>query len=297
LRAADEALAVAVAENGAITYLQRGFEDSMVLALAWLFTGGASYVERGSDMLERLFVDPGARVDPRRPGLDAGAGLLGAGEKLYYYLDAVRVFERAGSVGQATREGLRAWLAARLEWLSTSPEGRAERAAGDHCGTSHDLQVASIAAFLDDHALVYEALVRAQARIRGQFCFGGRQHREPAGASAMHWRCYNLQTWIHLAELGSRWGVDLWGYRAPDGTTLAQGAQWLLASGQGLQPLEQGGAFDVERLQPIRFAAREWVDLGSAETESTPYGAKPLFPPNCGIRPFWNLASYGPSSH
>lgn len=295
LRTADEALAVA--ENGAITCVQRGFEDSMVLALAWLFTGAPGYVERGSDVLERLFVDPGARVDPRRPGLDAGAGLPGAGEKLYYYLDAVRVFERAGTVGQATKEALRTWLAARLEWLSTSPEGRAERAAGDHRGTSHDLQVASIAAFLDDHALVYEALVRAQARIRGQFCLGGRQHREPAGASALHWRCYNLQTWIHLAELGLRWGVDLWGYQAPDGTTLEQGVQWLLAHGKGTQPLEQAGAFDVERLQPIRFAARERVDVGSAETESTPYGAKPLFPPMCGIRPFWNLASYGHSSH
>ena len=295
LRAADEALAVA--ENSGITDLQRGFEDSMVLALAWSFTGGSRYVERGSDILERLFVDPGARAEARQRELGPGAGLHGGGGELYYYLDAVRMFESAGSVGEATKEGSRAWLAARLEWLSTSPEGRAERAAGDHRGTLHDLQVASIASFLDDQALLYDTLVRAQARIRSQFAPRGRQPGEAEGASALHWRCYNFQAWIHLAELGSRWGVDLWGYQAPDGATLAQGARWLLAGAKEARSPEQAGAFDVERLQPIRFGVREFVDLESGEAESTPYAAKPRFPPACGIRPFWNLASYGHPGH
>jgi hypothetical protein len=274
--------------------LQRAFDDSLVLALAWSFTGDGRYAERGAGILQRLFGGPDAELNAQHGGSHAH-GLPGATTGLHYYLDAVRMFEGAGCVGEPLNAGFRTWLAALLDWLSTSPESLAERQAGDHRGTRHDLLVASIAAFLDDQDRVYDTLVRAQARIRGQFGPDGRQPGAADGPDAMHWCCYNFQGWIDLAELASRWGVDLWGYQAPDGAGLAQGARWLLSRGEAIRMGDEAGAFDIGRLQPIRFAASEAVgDLpGGVQAESAPYAARPLFPPDCGIRPFWNLASYG----
>jgi hypothetical protein len=214
---------------------------------------------------------------------------------LHYHLDAVRLLEGAGRVGEQTRAAFRAWLGERLEWLSGSPEGIAARRAGDHRGTRHDLQVASIAAFLDDQDRLYDALVRAQSRIRGQFGPEGCRPGGPEGAAAMHWRCCNLQAWVDLAELASRWGVDLWAYRAPDDAGLGQGVRRLLSGGDIAGPGEQADGFDAARLQPIRFAAIGHVDdlPRAPEPERGPYACKPVFPPADGIRPYWNLAGPG----
>src|SRR5690606_38196295 len=147
LRAADEAMEHAD-DIGCISP-QRGLDDSLVLALAWSFTGHGRYAERGSRILERLFVDQGARMDPfPGNGPDAGAAVAGM-RGMYYYLDAVRICEGAGSIGESAKADFRIWLDARLAWMLSSP-GVAERRAGDHRGTCYDLQMASIASFLDD---------------------------------------------------------------------------------------------------------------------------------------------------
>src|SRR5690606_9846150 len=106
--------------------------------------------------------------------------------------------------------------------------------------------------------------------------------------------CLNFQYWLNLAELASRWGLDLWGYQAPHGPGLARGARWMLSHASEPWPSGQAEGFDVSRLHPIRFAA---MGLGEglpdrADGPGSPYAVKPEFAPGTGIRPFWNLASY-----
>ena len=288
-QAADRAL------GDAQTGLQQAFDDSLALALAWSFTGARKYAERGSEILERFFIDPRTRVGSQLANGEAmEAGEAGMAS-LYYYLDAVRVFESAGTIGEPARTGFNAWLQSRLQWLLASPEGVAERQAGNHRGTCHDLQVASIASFLDDQDLVYGCLVRAQARIGGQFAPDGSQPGETVGPGTAHRCCLNVQVWTYLAELASRWGVDLWGHQAPNGASLAQGARWLLSHMDRPWPSGQADGFDALRLQPIWFAAREFADdLPNNDVHaSSPYIVTPEFAPQTGIRPFWNLASHG----
>src|SRR5690606_26069278 len=105
--------------------------------------------------------------------------------------------------------------------------------------------------FLDDHELVYESLVRAQARISGQFAADGSQPAEISGPDTAHRCCLNFQYWLNLAELASRWGLDLWAYQAPHGPGLARGARWLLSHVSEPWPSGQAEGFDVSRLHPI----------------------------------------------
>lgn len=275
LRAADEV--VANPDGSGDASLQRAFDESLVLALAWSFTTDDRHARAAAAILGRV-VDAGAAGDNTNP---------------HYYLDAVRILEAAGFVPGPARVGLREWLARRLDWLSGSPEAISDRRAADHRGPLHDLHVASIAAFLDEQDVVYGTLARAQARIRGQFEADGRP-RCAEVAGSMHRACLNLQAWVDLAELASRWGVDLWRYRAPDGAGLGQAVRWLMSQGDEV-PRGRSGAFDRDRLEPIRFAAAESGDtpMAGAKGPSTPYLHRARFPSDCGVRPFWNLGRYG----
>jgi len=272
LRTADE-----VVEGGGgrtVAGFQRAFDDSLVLALAWSFAGDVRHAECGARIIGRVV----------RAGTAATEGV-------HYFLDAIRIFEEAGAIAGSASATLRTWLAARLEWLLTSPDAISERRTSDQRGPGHDLQVASVAAFLDDQALLYDTLARAYSRIRWQFDADGRPC-SAAAAATLHQACLHMQRWIDLAELASRWGVDLWSYRSPEGGSLEQGAQWLLSRHEAVGRREAG--FDPERLGPIRAAVHDRVRGAMAGPENgSLYAAKPLFPSDCGIRPFWSLASYG----
>lgn len=289
------------------TRLQRVFDDSFTLSLAWALTGEQRYAGHGVQLLERFFVDPETRMNPHlrfgqvRMGhngsVGAPAGIIEM-KDMYFYLDAVRLFERAGAMRENILVGFRNWLGSYLDWLLNSSQGHAERAATNNHGTCYDLQVAAIASFLDEGDVVYDAMTRAQSRIGHQFAPNGSQPEELARKTTAHYCCFNFQSWINLAELASRWGVDLWSYENHNGAGLKAGARWLTSHLSKAWPYEQIDAFDKERFYPIWFAAAEHVDdlSGNPEVPTSVYLCKPLYHPHDGIRPFWNIGSYA-SSH
>jgi hypothetical protein len=228
--------------------------------------------------------------------LGAASGIIEM-KDMYFYLDAVRLFEQAGAVSDDVMDRFRAWLEAYLEWLLTSVQGKAERRAENNHGTCYDLQVAAIASFLDRQEIVYDTLARAASRIFQQFAPDGSQPHELKRNTTAHYCCFNLQSWINLAELAGRWGVELWPYQCKNGASLAEGARWLLNHMGQPWPYKQIDAFDVERLHPIWFAAAEHLDdiPGEQHVPESSYLAKPIFFPHDGIRPFWNLGGSGQS--
>lgn len=285
------------------TRLQRVFDDSLTLALAAKVFGEKHYADHGAKILERFFVDRKTRMKPHlkfgqvRMGHDgnegAPAGLIEM-KDMYYYLDAVRLIDEAGSLSPQVKEQFHSWLDAYLHWLLTSRQGKAERTAENNHGTCYDLQVASIAAFLGEKGVLFDTLARAQSRIAMQFTPEGAQPDELKRKTTAHYCCFNLQSWINLAELSSRWGLDLWSYSTSEGAGLKSAARWLLAHSGKPWPYEQIDAFDEARFIPVWAAAHERMgdELGIAPLAVSPYAVKPVYFPHDGIRPFWNLGSY-----
>ena len=287
------------------TRLQRVFDDSMILGLAWSFLGERHYAEAGARILERFFIDPCTAMKPHleyaqvRMGHNnnkgAPAGLIEA-KDMYFYLDAVRLFEEAGALSAEVSDAFRNWLRRYLHWILSSAQGKAECAAPNNHGTCYDLQVGAIASFLGENDVVYDTLARAQERISTQFSSDGRQPEEITRTVTAHYCCFNLQSWINLAELSSRWGVNLWEYESPAGAGLKNAVRWLISHMGRPWPYEQIEAFDTDRFLPICFAASEHTNIGTGNVPPSIYTIKPVFFPHDGIRPFWNLASYGAAS-
>lgn len=285
------------------TRLQRVFDDSLTLGLASYFFDEKRYAEAGAGILERFFVDPDNSMKPHleyaqvRMGHNgnkgAPAGLIEA-KDMYFYLDAVRLFHDAGVLSDEVSRNFRNWLETYLEWLLTSVQGKAESAASNNHGTCYDLQVAAVASFLGNEDIVYETLERAQVRISGQFTPEGCQPQEIKRTATAHYCCFNLQSWINLAELSSRWGVDLWACETSTGAGLKSAARWLLSHMDRPWPYAQIDEFDSKRFLPIWFAASEHPGILDSADKPRPcvYDVKAVFFPHDGIRPLWNLASY-----
>lgn len=278
--------------------LQRVFDDSITLAMAWYFTGEKKYAIHGTRILERFFVNAETRMSPhlkyaqvrmgRNHNIGSSSGIIEM-KDMYYYLDAIRLLKSAGVVSKDTLNSFREWLSTYLDWLIESPQGKQERKSVNNHGTYYDLQVAAIADFLNEQSLMFETLVRAQSRIAKQFAPDGSQPEELKRTTTAHYCCFNLQGWINLAEISSRWGTDLRSYQAPGGSGLMKGTKWLFS--HKVWPYPQIDKFDHQRYMPIWFSVpQESIQFHvSTKLPTSKYKIKPRFFPHDGVRPYWNL--------
>jgi hypothetical protein len=214
---------------------------------------------------------------------------------LYYFLDAVRVLSAEDYLSDPETDAFRTWLRSYLEWLTSSSQGRKERASVNNHGTYYDLQVASIAAYLGDYLLLRDTLRDSRFRIIEQIDAQGVQVNEMDRTTTAHYCCFNLQGWVHLARLAESIREDLWGFNGPEGQSLKKACEWLLPYIGQAWPYEQIDEFDSDRFQPILFAYRERFGAPvGVKSQSGPdrNAVKPVFHPHDGIRPFWQLETW-----
>jgi hypothetical protein len=285
------------------TRLQRMFDDTTTLALAWSITGEKKYAAHAACLVRRWFIDPDKRMNPHlrysqvRFGHNLNEGFSSGiieMKDLYYYLDAVRLLERADVLTPADRSAFVAWLRDYLDWLLSSPQGTTECRARNNHGTLYDVQVASIAAYVGDVSQLITTFRRSRERILQQFTGDGYQPHEMTRTMTAHYCCFNLQSWVNLATLAWNCGEDLWSLESTDGRSLRRGLEWLLPyMEQERWPYEQIGEFDRERFLPLYFAYRTRfpdtpppVQSSSVPDAST---VKPIFYPHDGVMPYWML--------
>lgn len=282
------------------TRLQRLFDDTLVLSLAYWVSGERHFGEHAVRLVRRWFLDEQATMTPHleyaqvRRGHNGNRGVSSGiieFKDLYFFLDGVRLLVRGGLLSERERVGLEEWLGQYLHWLRTSSQGVGERGSRNNHGTYYDLQVASIAAFLGDWKQVRHTLRDSRSRILTQFSPDGRMPRELDRTLTAHYECFTVQGWIHLARLAEAAGEDLWSFEGPEGQGLRRGMEWLLGHFGKVWPYQQIEPFDTDRFYPILFAYREKYGelpaVGAACPE--PEEVKPVFFPHDGIPPFWQL--------
>lgn len=285
------------------TRLQRLFDDTFVLTMAWHFHRDRRYAEHAAALVRTWFLVPETAMNPHleyaqvRRGHNGNKGSNSGViemKDLYYFVDAVRVLQNGGWLSRPEQSSLEEWLGRYLNWLQTSPQGREERAQKGNHGTYYDLQVVAIARFLGETRLVRETLRDSRSRVLQQFDVTGAQFEELTRTNTAHYCCFNLQGWIHLALLAAACGENLWSFRGSDGRGIRRAMEWLLSHIGKAWPYRQVEAFDVDRFYPVYHAylARYGQPpiIPPAEVPGV-NDIKPLFFPHDGIMPFWQLSS------
>jgi hypothetical protein len=281
------------------TRLQRLFDDTFFMALAFRELDSQEYAEHGADLIRRWFLLPETAMNPHleyaqvRRGHNGNRG-SGRGiiefKDMYYFLAAVRVIYESGALNLDEFGRFKNWLSQYLQWLANSPQGKDERAAPNNHGTCYDLQVASLASFLGDYDLVRRTFIDSRFRIIEQFDCRGRQPHELDRTVAAHYCCFNLQAWIHLADLAETCGTNLWEFVGPDGQSLKKAMQWLLSHMGEPWPYQQVVEFDEQRFYPIYYAYRaRYGDPPGVDESAVPAmtDIKAVYFPHDGIQPFW----------
>lgn len=280
------------------TRLQRLFDDSTTLALAALVTGDQTYSMHAAKWLDRWFINPATRMNPHltyaqvRRGhnkdLGAQSGVIEM-KDLYYLLDAVRLLGHIGTLSEEQHLQLKRWFQDYLNWLLTSEQGTKEARSRNNHGTYYDLQVAAIAAYLDDSDTLFAALARAEERIPLQIAPDGFQREEMERTNTAHYCCFTLQGWLNLLNLASRFDGTFPARAAEPRHPLRMAVQWLLAHQGSPWPHTQIEPFDDQRFFPIKGIAQALALTD--QTKKPFYSSGPQsFDPHDGIQPYWALS-------
>jgi hypothetical protein len=106
---------------------------------------------------------------------------------------------------------MKKWFAAYLDWLQTSKNGKEEAEAKNNHGTWYDAQVVSLALTTGQKDLAKKTLEAAKKkRIESQIEEDGSEPLELARTNSLGYSLMNTRSFLELATMGDKVGVDLW---------------------------------------------------------------------------------------
>lgn len=253
--------------------------DIETLALAYYFTGEARYAGRAASLLRTWFLDPSTRMNPNMnfaqavPGRETGRaeGIIDT-TRLQRVVDGIGLIGPSGKLTAAEQAGLEKWFGDYVDWMRSSPNGKAEDGAKNNHAMWFDAQAAQFALFAR-RPDVTKAIVDAfpKRRIAPQFTPEGKLPQELTRTRSLHYSIYALLAAYDVAEMGSCIGVDLWNYADPSGKGLRRTTDFLAAyrSNVASWPYKELRPGTGELDEVLRRAKRAWPDGAYTATEAS----------------------------
>jgi hypothetical protein len=246
------------------------------LAMAYFWTRDERYAGRACVLLDAWFIDPATRMNPHLKygqavrGVNDGRGIgLIETRGLARLADALGLLADSPAWTPERKREIDAWLAKFLDWMLESDHGRDERAALNNHGTYYDIQVVSLALYLNRRQLAREVLQTVGPnRIAIQVEPNGSQPLELERTRAWSYSTANLTGLMTLARLGEHVDVELWHYKTADGRSIRQALDFLatFATGGGAWPHPNIDEQPIELANPlVQLATERYPDGHYAE--------------------------------
>jgi hypothetical protein len=157
-----------------------------------------------------------------------GAGMIDT-VALIRCAQGVALIEAAGKLDGALATGLRAWFAAYLRWMTTSPKGLDEKKAGNNHATWWTAQVAAYATLARDEAAKTLAWEHYRTHlVPSQIQPDGSCPKEEARTRSLSYSTMNLDGFSALCRIAEMNGVDLWRFRSPKGIGVEKAFQYVM---------------------------------------------------------------------
>ncbi|HST92709.1 MAG TPA: alginate lyase family protein, partial [Brevundimonas sp.] len=162
------------------------------------------------------------------------------------------------------RAGMRAWFGDLVDWMATSPNGLAEKAADNNHSVFYDLLISHFALYAGREDFARATIGRfGEARVRQQIEPDGRMPEELARTRSLHYSTWTLTAAFDVADLGRCVGIDVWNYSSPDGRSLRAATEFIAgwAGREGEWPWPEqdrsatGGIYEV-----LRRGSWAWSD-------------------------------------
>jgi Alginate lyase len=198
------------------------------LTAAWLLTKKQEYAEHAIAHLRAWFVEPATRMNPNLEyaqaihGIDTGRS-IGIIDTLHLVevAQAALVLERENALSGAGQQGVHAWFADYLNWITTSQRGRQERDEKNNHGSCWLLQAAGFATYAGDNTIRGDCRDRLKTNLfPEQIGPDGSFPLELARTKPYSYSLFNLDVLGMSAHVLSTPGDNLWTYKLPDGRGL-----------------------------------------------------------------------------
>ncbi|MFF1640948.1 alginate lyase family protein [Streptomyces sp. NPDC058246] len=259
--------------------VEKVFDSTYDLSLAWYYTGKKQYAQKAASVLRAWFLAPDTRMNPN---LDHGQfipckydgraiGIIDFSQSYTSVLDAIAILD-TGAPGwsKSDRTAMRAWNTDFRDWLVNSDFGKEEGAAKNNHGTFYDMQLAALAYATGDQDLARRTVLNARSlRIDPQIAADGSQPQELARTRSWHYSTFDLVAYTRLAAIGRHVGVNLWSYQGPDGQSLFKAVDYLLPAATGAEP------WNHPELEFHRFAASDVVHAAADAGDKAAQAAVP----------------------
>ena len=199
--------------------LGRLVNDTDTLGLAYYYSGDRKYADKAAALVRAWFLDPATGMNPNMnyaqavPGRENGraegvldtSGFIGV-------IDAVGLIGPSGALSVDEVKALEAWFSRYVDWMRTSPNGKAEAAARNNHGIWYDAQIARFALFARRDDIARKTVGDfAKARIEKQIDASGALPHELTRTRSFHYSIYTLDAAYHVADSAACLGTDLYG--------------------------------------------------------------------------------------
>ena len=194
------------------------------LAAAWLLTKNREFAVHAISHLRAWFVDRATRMNPNLEyaqaihGIDTGRS-IGIIDTLHLVevAQAALVLERTNVFTGIEQQGVRAWFAEYLNWMTTSQRGHQERDAKNNHGSCWLLQAAEFATYTENKETVDDCRDRLTAKLfPDQIASNGSFPLELARTKPYSYSLFNLDVLGMSARILSTSTDNLWKYTLSD---------------------------------------------------------------------------------
>ena len=196
------------------------------LTAAWRITGERRYADHAMQHLNAWFVDDSTRMNPNLQYAQAIHGRsTGRGTGI---IDTIHLVEVARSAALLGAGSVKPWFAEYARWMTTHPNGIAERDAKNNHGTCWVMQVAEFAALTGNSQLTDYCRERFNTvLLPGQMGADGRFPLEMARTKPYGYSLFNLEAMSAICQILSTPQHNQWTFELPDGRGMRKAMEFM----------------------------------------------------------------------